>query len=320
MPLALCSFLFFGNVHAEENNFYKGDKAEEIDGALHVVNYLYGSPMYTNSESMTQSLGVTLYPEDRISYFPDPSYGLGSKIVVQRANVVTVSDAGVETTYRTWKNTVREVLEENHVSIGDKDTVDVSLDQKISSLAYDKTRGVVAREGRNEAPLMGKINITRVAETEIKERENISFSTTTKKDPDMERGTTRVDTAGENGIRELTYLVRRENGSEISRSLVKTEVTKEPIDKIIYEGTKVVVYGTGAATWYDLIGGMTAASNSLPYGTMVHVVNTENGKSVDVKIVDHGIQGSAVIDLSSEAFQQIASLSQGTAKVRIEKP
>lgn len=310
----------FGVSRAEESGLFSGDKAEEIDGSLHVVSYMYGSPTYDDFESMLNSLNTTVYPEDRVSYFPDPSYGIGSKIIIKRANAITISDAGTETTYRTWKNTVREVLEENNISVGNKDVVDVNLDQKISTLAYDKTRGVVAREGRSEAPIMGKINITRVAETEIKEHEEIAFETIVKKDPDMERGTTRVDTVGQDGIRELTYLVRRENGSEISKDLVKSEITKEPIDKVIYEGTKIVVYGTGLATWYDLVGGMTAASNTLSYGTMVHVVNTENGKSVDVKIVDHGIQGSAVIDLSSEAFQQIASLSQGTISVRIEKP
>jgi rare lipoprotein A len=65
---------------------------------------------------------------------------------------------------------------------------------------------------------------------------------------------------------------------------------------------------------------MTAASNTLPYGTMVHVVNTSNGKSVDVKVVDHGIQGSAIIDLADEAFQKIAPLGQGVVQVRLEKP
>lgn len=304
----------------DNDNLFQGEKAQEIDGMLHAVNYLYGSPAYNNSLSMLASMNVTVYPEDRIFYFPDPSFALGSKIIIKRANAIIITDGGIEKTYRTWKTTVRAVFEENNISVGDKDVVDVNLDQKLSDLAYNENRGVVAREGRNDAPVIGKINITRVAEAEIKQQEKIAYKVITKKDPDLEKGKTRVETVGQSGVRELTYKVRQENGIQIAKDLVENEIIKDSIDKVVYEGTKITVYGIGTATWYDLIGGMTAASNTLTYGTMVHVVNPENGKSVDVKIVDHGIKSNAIIDLSKEAFQQLSPLGKGVIQVRLEKP
>lgn len=64
---------------------------------------------------------------------------------------------------------------------------------------------------------------------------------------------------------------------------------------------------------------MTAAHKSLPCGTRVRVTNVRNGRTVDVTINDRGpyVRGR-IIDLTSGAFSQIASLSAGLAKVHIE--
>lgn len=63
----------------------------------------------------------------------------------------------------------------------------------------------------------------------------------------------------------------------------------------------------------------TAAHKTLPFGTVVRVINTANSKSVDVKINDRGpfVRGR-VIDLSQKAFEQIGSTNQGVVPVRIE--
>jgi hypothetical protein len=297
----------------KESNFFVGEKAMEIDGMLHRVDYYYGSVQVRTSESMLTQLKVQTYSEDRITYFPDPKLGLGSSIIIERANAVSINDGGEEKIYRTWKTTIDEVLAENKIELGDKDKVEPDINTRLADFLYKNNRPT-------EGEIIGKITITRVAETEVKSKEDINYKTITKNDPDLEKGKTRVETQGEKGVRELTYLVTRENGKEISRKLIKSEIAKEAKDKVIYQGTKVIIYGTGTATWYSLIGGMTAASNTLPYGTMVHVVNTANGKSVDVKVVDHGIQGSAIIDLADEAFQKIAPLGQGIVQVRLEKP
>ncbi|QUM85395.1 MULTISPECIES: septal ring lytic transglycosylase RlpA family protein [unclassified Moritella] len=63
----------------------------------------------------------------------------------------------------------------------------------------------------------------------------------------------------------------------------------------------------------------TAAHKTLPFGTVVRVINTANSKSVDVKINDRGpfVRGR-VIDLSQKAFEKIGSTNQGVVPVRIE--
>ena len=64
---------------------------------------------------------------------------------------------------------------------------------------------------------------------------------------------------------------------------------------------------------------LTAAHRTLPFGTMVHVTNLANSKSVDVRIIDRGpfIEGR-VIDLSHAAAQAIDLIGPGIAQVRLD--
>lgn len=65
---------------------------------------------------------------------------------------------------------------------------------------------------------------------------------------------------------------------------------------------------------------MTCASNVYKLGSMIRVTNTENGKSVTVKVTDTGAFGfPKLVDLSKSAFSQIASLKQGIIKVLVEE-
>lgn len=75
---------------------------------------------------------------------------------------------------------------------------------------------------------------------------------------------------------------------------------------------------TASGEWYNR-SAYTAAHKSLPFGTIVRVTNTSNGKKVDVKINDRGpyVKGR-VIDLSQRAFEQIGNIKKGVAPVKIE--
>jgi rare lipoprotein A len=63
----------------------------------------------------------------------------------------------------------------------------------------------------------------------------------------------------------------------------------------------------------------TAAHKNLPFGSNVKVTNSNNGKSVIVKINDRGpfVKGR-IIDLSKSAFSSIDNISSGLLKVNIE--
>lgn len=64
---------------------------------------------------------------------------------------------------------------------------------------------------------------------------------------------------------------------------------------------------------------LTAAHRTLPFGTHVKVTNTQNGKSVVVRVNDRGpFARGRVIDLSSAAFKHIAYLGAGVVPVQIQ--
>lgn len=64
---------------------------------------------------------------------------------------------------------------------------------------------------------------------------------------------------------------------------------------------------------------LTAAHKTLPFGTIVTVINLKNGKKVDVRINDRGpfVKGR-IIDLSMAAAREIELLGDGVGRVRID--
>jgi rare lipoprotein A len=90
---------------------------------------------------------------------------------------------------------------------------------------------------------------------------------------------------------------------------------------------------SGLATWYGAVldghrtasgepfdmFAMTAAHKTLPFGTLVRVVNVRTGRSVDVRINDRGVlPGDHVIDLSYEAAKHLNILKTGAVTVKLE--
>jgi rare lipoprotein A len=63
---------------------------------------------------------------------------------------------------------------------------------------------------------------------------------------------------------------------------------------------------------------LTAASNVFPLGSRVMVTNLDNGRSVEVAVIDRGpFKKGRKIDLSHKAAHVIGMLDKGTAPVRI---
>jgi rare lipoprotein A (peptidoglycan hydrolase) len=67
---------------------------------------------------------------------------------------------------------------------------------------------------------------------------------------------------------------------------------------------------------------LVAAHPTYPLGTILRVTNTENGRVVDVKVIDRTASPAArrhrMIDLSRAAAERLDFVSRGTARVRTE--
>lgn len=192
---------------------------------------------------MAKDQNIIIYPEDKITALPDPELGLGSKITITRATPVEITDAKVITIYRTWKKTIKEVLDENGIELLGQDSVSPDISNLV---LYDQ-----------------KIKITRVAEVEVTEKEAIEYKTIKKNSVDLEKGQTKTETKGINGEKEVKYKVKRVDGVEVSREKIDTKIMKEAVNEvqIIGIGPKLAKSGP----YLDLIN--SAAKKYLINGT-----------------------------------------------------
>lgn len=184
--------------------------------------------------------------------------------------------------------------------------------------------GVILRKNDEVSPGLQRrptngmtIQVTRVTFEQTTVQEQIPFGTEERHSDEFLKGVTHVEREGRPGVREKVFRLRMEDGQEAARTLVSERVVEGPVSRIVIHGTRDPNVQQGLASWYHR-SGMTAAHRTLPFGTRVKVTNLANGKSVWVTIDDRGpfIDGR-IIDLSDDAFVQLAPLGAGTINVRI---
>ena len=247
-----------------------------------------------------------LHPTANDHVYPDGSTTLRSSTVIYLRNAIhaTVRVDGLRRDIVSSADTVQHLLEQADISIGSKDYV------------YP-LRASVPYDGES-------IRVVRLRY--INETVNVSlpYSYVTRHDSSMASGTSEVIQQGREGLELDTYSVLLEDGRRVSSSLVGTQIVRHPRDYIVREGTKAPEFTatggsqTGDASWFTA-DGMVAAHRTLPIGSTVKVTDLDNGKSVVVRINQRGpyVDGR-IIDLSNEAFEQLAPLGQGTIRVRVD--
>ncbi len=164
--------------------------------------------------------GISISEEDYIH--PPLDYELHktklNEIQIKRAVPVYVSVDGQELELMTYKDTVREVLQDNSIELNEKDRLEgAGLDDKVT-------------EGMH-------LKIVRVEEKIVTENEKIPFEVVSRANSRMEKGKQKTVTDGKEGIKQKSFKVVYEDGNEVSRELIKEEVISSPVNKVIEYGT-----------------------------------------------------------------------------------
>jgi rare lipoprotein A (peptidoglycan hydrolase) len=74
---------------------------------------------------------------------------------------------------------------------------------------------------------------------------------------------------------------------------------------------------TGTASWYGAEAG-SCAHQTLPFGTIVHIRDLDNGNTAICTVEDRGpYLDNRIIDLAPDVFAKLAPTSQGVANVEI---
>lgn len=193
----------------------------DINKSDQTTERISGESHSTDINQIVKDLGVTLYPEDRVKTFPNFDLMFGGHLLITRAPEINITDGRKKLLVRSFASNISELFSEKGIVVGIDDQVNFALSTAVT-------------------PNM-EIIIVRVAVTTVVENQPINFSTTTKDDPNLDEGKSRVERAGVKGNTKLTYRVVRENGEEVSRALISKEKTSEPVPEIRYRGTKPVI-------------------------------------------------------------------------------
>lgn len=174
----------------------------------------------------------------------------------------------------TFKNTYRDALSANDISLGSKDKVTPSLDKKVEDgtnlkikkavkvnvevdgkklaikSAEDNVGNMLQSEKiklkqsdkvypKEDTPIKNGLNvsITRIETKVLKETKNMDYEVVTKDDSSLERGAKKVIQDGQNGEKEVSTEVVYENGKEKARKIVAETVKKKPVAKVVAVGT-----------------------------------------------------------------------------------
>ncbi|MFJ7048221.1 ubiquitin-like domain-containing protein [Streptomyces sp. NPDC101112] len=142
----------------------------------------------------------------------------GLELDVRTERTVTVMADGRTRTIRTNAATVGEAVAEAGVTLRGQDTTSVPPTN-------------FPRDGQT-------VTVLRViGSTEVRE-EPIPFRVRRTEDPSLFQGTEVVERAGRPGTRRVTYALRTVNGVAQRPRLMRTEVVREPQDRIVKVGTK----------------------------------------------------------------------------------
>jgi len=167
-----------------------------------------------------EEAGLYVYRADRV--FPPLDTPLIPELhlYIARALPVRLTVDGRSYETRTWSKTVRELLQEEGLTLGPRDRVSPPL----------------------ETPLQAdeNVRIVRVTSLDLTVETPISYEHYEKADPALELDTFRLQ-PGIEGIRAEITRVTYEDGQEVFRQFLGEKVTREPVDQVFYYGTKIVL-------------------------------------------------------------------------------
>jgi len=162
---------------------------------------------------------VQVYEKDKLSVDLDAPVVSEMKMTIDRAVPVEVTADGKVETYLTPEKTVKAFFETENIVLNEKDKLSLGIDDSIQN-------GM-------------KMTIVRVTSEIIEEKESIAFAVQENKDSTLLKGKSVVKQEGTQGEKKITKEVTYEDGVEVARVELSTEVVKDPVDKIVAIGTKV---------------------------------------------------------------------------------
>ena len=222
---------------------------------------------------------------------------------IQAKSVKIVLSSGYVMNTMTTNTKVSEILKEKNITLAENETTTPPLD---SELQDNRTITIkVGEDKQSTESLFSEEEIlqsyTSIVEKIVTIQEEIPFETVTK---DVSNGSEstqdRVVQAGSNGLKEITYRIKYQNGKEIEKEKISENIIKEPVDKIVEVRTKVVTSrgntarGTGTAGEAQAYAQQRCADygwSDYDYECLIALWNKESGWNVNAHNSYSGAHG-----------------------------
>jgi resuscitation-promoting factor RpfB len=162
-------------------------------------------------------LGHLLEREARIEPAPGSPVADGDRIVIALPTAVRIRADGREHLIETYADTIAGALEDAEVIVDEQDQVDPPRDQAL-------TAGTT-------------VTVQRVEVVEEVVEEAIDHGESRRETDELPVGETRIEHEGRDGLRRDVYRVTLVDGEEADRELVRHEVVREPVDRVVLVGT-----------------------------------------------------------------------------------
>ncbi len=176
--------------------------------------------VYTLSKTVDELLrqeGITCVGFDTVEPAPETPIERGMTVSVLRSKTIQFIADGVTQPVSTLTNTVQEVLGAMGISLDEDDFTEPSMDTPLS-------------EGM-------EVRLVRVEKKMVEEYETVGYTIEEKYTSALTKGNSRVTQYGKNGVRTHVYSVVFYDGAEAARELISSDITKEPVKKIVEKGT-----------------------------------------------------------------------------------
>lgn len=171
--------------------------------------------------------GIKLKEGDKLSIGKKVPITENTKLDIYRAFTVTLVCDGREQKIRTTDCTVKELLSKAGVRLNEDDIVSLKLSKELKKNT--------------------KLRVKRVTYKEVKKTVDVDYETTVKYDDSMYEEQVYVKREGKKGKQVKYYKKKYIDGKYDSKELIKTEITKDPVSKIVVWGSKPSLYGGNVA-------------------------------------------------------------------------
>jgi uncharacterized protein YabE (DUF348 family) len=200
-------------------NVYRAVPVEIIEGAQKTFTFSAA----TTPRSIAEQSGITVYPEDYINFVSVTNFvtqgTIGQEVIINPATPINVNLYGTPTIIRTHAKTVEQLLDTNNIMLGKGDSVEPTA----STLLSASVPVFVIHRGTQIQ------NVT----------QQIAMPTQIIEDNSLAYGTSAVAQQGSLGEEVVTYQLNLQNNVVVSKTILQTVVTSQPVTEIVDQGTNL---------------------------------------------------------------------------------